>query len=60
MSLQKEFYHTVNPYNRNENGDIKTEEEVYEDVKDVCDNWQPLMVHKKCKHLYIKLTKEKK
>lgn len=42
------FEHTVNPYNRNEDGTVKTSAEVRADAKREADAWVPDFTHARC------------
>lgn len=44
------FEHTVNPFNKNEQGEIKYESEVRRDVNIEADLWEPDFRHEKCKN----------
>ena len=50
--------HTINPFNRNKFGQMKTEEEVLEDVKKVRVLWlQKPVMHKKCEKKGVSYVK---
>lgn len=44
----KSFEHTINPWNRNEDGSVRTYEEVRERVNAEADAWQPDFDHWTC------------
>lgn len=44
----RKFEHTVNPYNRNDDGSVRTADEVYARVKAEADEWVPDFTHAKC------------
>ena len=46
---QKRFEHTVNPFNTRADGEVKTREEVREDVKAEAEAWTPDFTHGKCR-----------
>jgi len=46
---RKTFEHTVNPFNKNKDGSVRTFEEVLNRVNEEADNWQPDFCHDKCK-----------
>jgi hypothetical protein len=39
---------TVNPFNRNERGEVKTFNEVLDDVREKARTWEPDFRHQKC------------
>ena len=43
------FEHTVNPFNKNKDGNIKSDSEVRQDVNAEADRWVPDFTHDKCK-----------
>lgn len=43
------FEHTVSPFNRNTNGQVKSREEVRADVHDEAEAWQPDFRHPVCR-----------
>jgi hypothetical protein len=43
------FEHTVNPYNKNSDGSIKSHAQVREDVLREADAWEPDFRHEKCR-----------
>lgn len=46
----RRFEQTVNPWNRNAEGGIKTATEIYEEVRAAADAWQPDdLIHGKCR-----------
>jgi hypothetical protein len=45
---KKSFEQTVNPFNKNEDGSVKTRDEVYESLKIEADAWVPDFRHQKC------------
>lgn len=44
----KRFEHTVNPFNLNADGSVKTAREVYLDAKAEASTWVPDFTHKRC------------
>jgi len=44
----KKFVHTVNPYNKNPDGSIKSLQEVFADVHAEASDWDPDFTHAKC------------
>jgi len=49
MTRSKTFEHTVNPFNKNLDGTVKTYLEVLKDVNNKADQWDPILYHNKCK-----------
>lgn len=45
---QREFVYTINPFNKNPDGTIKSYEQVREDVNREADAWKPDFTHMKC------------
>ena len=43
------FENTVNPFNKNKDGNIKSDSEVRQDVNAQADKWVPDFTHDKCK-----------
>lgn len=43
------FTHTVNPFNKNADGTVKTPQEVGVDVQRLADEWVPDFWHESCK-----------
>ena len=39
---QKKFWHSVNPFNKNEDGSQKSPKQVHADVVDEANAWQPV------------------
>lgn len=46
---QQRFTHTVNPFNRNEDGTVRTRDEVLAAVNVEAEAWQPDFRHEACK-----------
>jgi len=44
------FEHTINPFNKNEDGSIRTYSEVLQRVNEEADKWIPDFTHDKCKN----------
>jgi hypothetical protein len=44
----RRFEHTVNPFNKNRDGSVKTADEVRADVHAEADKWKPDFTHQKC------------
>lgn len=44
----RSFEHTVNPFNRTEDGEVKTYDQVLADVNAEADAWKPLFLHARC------------
>ena len=49
MVKKRTFGHTINPFNRNDDGTIRNHQQVYERVKAEANEWQPDFIHDKCK-----------
>ena len=49
VTKSQTFEQTVNPFNRNEDGSVKTREQVRADVHAEAEAWQPDFRHEKCK-----------
>ena len=49
MTKSMAFYQTVNPWNKDSSGNIKTKEAIYAELKQLADNWIPDFTHEKCK-----------
>lgn len=46
---QRRFYQTLNPFNRNKKGEVKTRSEIYEELKEEISKWSKgQFVHAKC------------
>jgi len=45
---RQRFWQTDNPWNRNDDGTVKTRDEIYADVKAEADAWVPDFTHAKC------------
>jgi hypothetical protein len=45
---QKTFMQTLNPYNRNAAGEIKTTSEIYLELIEKADGWEPDFRHQGC------------
>jgi hypothetical protein len=51
-SRTKEFYQTVNPFNKNTRGEVKTREEIYNELVTEAKAWrQEPVTHAKCEQL---------
>ena len=48
VARSRTFEKTVNPFNRNADGSIKTSAEVYDAVKAEGEAWQPDFTHEAC------------
>jgi hypothetical protein len=46
---RRTFQHTVNPFNKNEDGSVRTRAEVWKRVNAVADEWIPDFRHDKCR-----------
>jgi hypothetical protein len=46
---QQKFEHTINPFNKNTDGTIKTYSQVLNAVEKEADEWKPDFRHDKCK-----------
>jgi hypothetical protein len=46
---QKKFEHTVNPFNKNEDGTVKSYSQVFKDVVKESNEWIPDFTHDRCK-----------
>lgn len=46
---QKRFEQTINPYNLNEAGQVKSRDEVEADVEAEADAWEPDFTHERCR-----------
>lgn len=44
----KRFTQTINPYNRNPDGSVKTRDQVYESVRSEIDRWKALVICAGC------------
>lgn len=49
LTRSKTFEHTVNPFNKNPDGSVKTREEVYRDVQQKAKDWIPDFLCEKCR-----------
>lgn len=49
MARQRTFWHTVNPFNKNSDGQPKTYSEVQKDVDDEANEWEPDWIHEACR-----------
>lgn len=49
VTRQRTFGNTVNPFNRNELGAVRTYGEVMDSVNQLCADWIPDFTHKVCK-----------
>lgn len=56
----KEFYQTINPWNKNKDGNLKTYSEIWseESIK-MCEWEQKAVVHAKCQLLYNEMEERK-
>lgn len=51
-TLQRNFYHTINPFNKDENGKIKDRSQVAKEVQGEATEWANLpIIHNKCQPL---------
>jgi hypothetical protein len=50
VSRSRTFEHTINPWNRNKDGTVRTPEEVSICVNAEADKWIPNFTHDKCKY----------
>lgn len=46
---QQTFENTINPFNRNELGAVRTYDEVMDSVNQLCTDWTPDFTHESCK-----------
>lgn len=46
---RERFWQTENPFNRNDDGTVRTREEIYAAVKADADAWVPDFTHVKCR-----------
>lgn len=49
VTRRRTFTQTVNPFNRNDDGSVKTSAEVYAAVKAEGEAWQPDFTHEACR-----------
>lgn len=49
VQRRKTFEQTVNPFNRNADGSVKTREEVAVSVQAEADGWEPDFTHEACR-----------
>ncbi len=49
MRCSKTFENTINPFNKNKDGSIRTYSEVLQNVERLADEWKPDFTHNKCK-----------
>jgi hypothetical protein len=49
VTRRRTFENTINPFNRNAQGAVKTYEEVREDVTQLCVDWIPDFTHEACR-----------
>jgi len=49
VSKQQTFCHTVNPFNKDEHGNVKSPDHVYQDVKKEAADWKPDFTCSTCK-----------
>lgn len=48
VQRSKTFENTVNPFNRNDDGTVRTPEQVRAHVNDLADAWEPDFHHETC------------
>jgi len=49
IKIKEKFYQTLNPFNKNKNGETKSREEIYNELKEQVKEWRlKPIIHRKC------------